>query len=124
MGAEAKREADWANTYAETVRANQNAAVASIGVSTITSALDGLSLVVIIYLGAMKIIDNLMSVGMLYAFVAYRGRFTSAAQGLFETLINWRVMDLHSERVAEIALTPVETGLTGGLTDRPVDGGF
>ncbi len=72
----------------------------------------------------MKIIDNLMSVGMLYAFVAYRGRFTSAAQGLFETLINWRVMDLHSERVAEIALTPVETGLTGGLTDRPVDGGF
>ncbi|EKY30523.1 ABC transporter, ATP-binding protein [Brevundimonas diminuta 470-4] len=124
MGAEAKREADWANTYAETVRANQKAAIANIGISTITGALDALSLVVIIYLGAAKIIDNAMSVGMLYAFVAYRGRFTAAAQSFFETLISWRVMDLHSERVAEIALTPVEAGLNGGLTDRLVSGGF
>lgn len=111
MGAETQREGDWSNRFAETIRTNQNNAFAQIGFSSIQGVSDTISNVAIIYLGAGAVIDNTMTVGVLFAFMAYKGQFLSRAQGLFETFVNWRMLDLHSDRIADIALTPVEPGI-------------
>ncbi len=111
MGAETQREGDWANRFAETIRTGQRNAFANIGFSSIQGVSDTIASVAIIYLGATAIIENTMTVGILYAFMAYKGQFTSRAQGLFETFVGWRMLDLHSDRIADIALTPVEKGI-------------
>lgn len=123
MGAETRREADWSNRFAETIRTGQTNAFANIGFSSIQGVTDTIANVAIIYLGATAIIDNAMTVGVLYAFMAYKGQFTSRAQGLFETFVNWRMLDLHSERIADIALTPVEKGIDdAGVGLRQMEG--
>lgn len=111
MGAETRREGDWANKFAETIRTGQTNAFVSIGFSSLQGVADAVTNVAIIYLGAKAIIDNTMSVGVLYAFMAYKAQFLARGQGLFETFVNWRMLDIHSERLADIALTPVEPGL-------------
>ncbi|WP_325741090.1 peptidase domain-containing ABC transporter [Brevundimonas sp.] len=111
MGAESQREGDWSNRFAETIRTGQRNAFANIGFSSVQGVTDAVANVALIYLGAAAVIDNTMTVGVLYAFMAYKGQFTSRVQGLFETFINWRMLDLHSDRIADIALTSVEKGI-------------
>jgi ATP-binding cassette subfamily B protein RaxB len=125
MGAEAEREGDWANTYAEVVKRNQAAAHAHIGFGGLHSVTDAVVNTIVIYLGVRAIIAGESTVGMLYAFMSYKGQFSARASGLFEQVINWRLLDLHSERLADIALTPVEAGSykrTSGLPD--IEGGL
>jgi ATP-binding cassette subfamily B protein RaxB len=120
MGAETQREGDWSNRFAETIRTGQTNAFANIGFSSVQGVADAVANVAIIYLGASAIIDNAMTVGVLYAFMAYKTQFASRAQGLFETFLGWRMLDLHSDRIADIALTPVEKGIDeigSGLQD-------
>jgi ATP-binding cassette subfamily B protein RaxB len=111
MGAETQREGDWSNRFAETIRTGQKNAFANIGFASLQSISDTITNVAVIYLGATAIIDNDMSVGVLFAFMSYKNQFSSRAQGLFETIVNWRMLDLHSDRLADIALTPVERGI-------------
>lgn len=111
MGAEAQREGDWANRYAETIRTGQSNAFAHIGFASIQGVFETAANVAVIYLGARAVIEGSMTVGVLYAFMAYKTQFTGRAQELFETFIQWRMLDLHSDRLADIALTPVEKGI-------------
>lgn len=120
MGAESQREGDWANRFAETIRTGQTNAFANIGVSSLHGLSDTVTSTAVIFLGASAIIDNQMTVGVLFAFMAYKNQFTNRMQGLFETFVNWRMLDLHSDRIADIALTPVEKGIDdvgAGLTE-------
>jgi ATP-binding cassette subfamily B protein RaxB len=120
MGAESQREADWLNRFAETVRTGQSNAFASLGFTALQTGVDAISNVAIVYVGAGMVIDNEMTVGVLFAFMAYKMQFLARTQALFETFVNWRLLDLHSNRVSDIVLTPIEASLSeegGGLSD-------
>ena len=125
MGAESQRESDWANRYAETIRTRQASAFAQIGFSSLQGLADMFANAAIIYLGAKAVIDGSMTVGVLYAFMAYKTQFVSRAQGFFETFVQWRMLDLHSDRLADIALTPVERGIDdAGISSVDLRGGI
>ncbi|MFN7389909.1 peptidase domain-containing ABC transporter [Brevundimonas sp.] len=111
MGAETQREGDWSNRFADTIRSGQSNALANIAFSSIQGAADAVSNVVVVYLGALAVMENTMTVGVLFAFMSYKGQFVSRAQNFFETLVAWRMLDLHSDRIADIALSPVEQGI-------------
>ena len=111
MAAETEREGDWANKFAETIRTGQSTAYANITFSALERLFDALAMVLVIFLGASAVIDGTMTIGMLYAFLAYRAQFVGRVQGLLEQLIGWRMLDLHTHRLADIALHPVETGI-------------
>ncbi|MDG2528909.1 peptidase domain-containing ABC transporter [Caulobacter endophyticus] len=125
MAAETEREGDWSNKLAATIRTNQAAAVAQVSVTAVQTGLDGLSLVLIIFLGAKNVIAGEMTIGMLYAFLAYRMQFLRAAQSVFEQYTSARLLDIHTHRLADIALHPVETGIDRSPTDnREIRGGI
>lgn len=125
MAAETEREGRWSSKFADTVRASQANAFANIGFSTLQRLFDALTLVAIIYLGAKAAIDGKMTIGVLYAFTSYRSQFLARTQSLFEQFVNWRLLDLHTYRLADIALHPLEpdAGHVGvGLA--PIEGRF
>lgn len=119
MAAETEREGDWANCYAEVIRRNQAAGNAGMAFRAAHSATDALVNVAVIYLGARAVIAGELTVGLLFAFMSYKTQFLARTTGLFEQLVNWRLLDLHSDRLADIALTPVERG----IDKVPVPGG-
>jgi ATP-binding cassette subfamily B protein RaxB len=54
------------------------------------------------------ILANSFSVGLLVAFLAYKDLFLRRISGLIDTLVELRMLGLHAERLADIALTQPE----------------
>lgn len=71
------------------------------GVNTFIAACDQ---VVILWFGTSLVIDNQMTIGMFVAFSAFRGQFSDRVASLTNFLLQLRMMSLHNERVADIAL--------------------
>ena len=70
--------------------------------------------IVVVWLAALAILDGRFSVGMLFAFVAYKQQFVSRATALVEKGIELKMLGLHGERVADIALSEPEPDQPGG----------
>ena len=82
---------------------------------TLNTALFGVEHIVTVYLAAMLVVGNVMTVGMVFAFMAYKAHFTGKASALVEKALEFRLLELHLERLSDIALTPRERG-----HDRPL----
>lgn len=76
------------------------------GVSTFVAACDQ---VIILWLGTSLVIDNQMTIGMFVAFGAFRGQFSDRVTSLTNFILQLRMMSLHNERIADIALHERET---------------
>ncbi|EHN0082929.1 peptidase domain-containing ABC transporter [Escherichia coli] len=71
------------------------------GINTFVTACDQ---IVILWLVAGLVIDNQMTIGMFVAFSSFRGQFSERVASLTSFLLQLRIMSLHNERIADIAL--------------------
>lgn len=106
---EPKRQAIWQNRYADTLNSNIRIGKLSIGFVSANGILFGLENIVVIYLAATLIMAGDFSIGMLFAFVSYKQLFSERVANLIEKLIELKMLGLHLERLADIALSPVES---------------
>jgi ATP-binding cassette subfamily B protein RaxB len=68
-------------------------------------------------------LDNVLTVGMIFAFMSYKRHFTEKTVLLVEKALEFRILGLHLERLADIALTPMERGQDQPLAyTRPIEG--
>jgi len=65
----------------------------------------GLEAVMVTYFGALAVIDGSFSLGMLFAFLSYRGQFTTRFTSLIDKIYELRILKLHAARLADIVLT-------------------
>lgn len=115
-GRETIRHAVWQNrlsealgaTYAyERIRAHHNSMATLVG---------ALETVAVVWLAVHYAIDGGFTVGMIFAFLAYRLQFATATRSLVDKLIDFRMLSLHLERLSDIALT----GEDGGFAEPAV----
>lgn len=68
----------------------------------------GLESLAILWLGATAVLNGQLTLGMLMAFMSFKSTFTGRVSGLVDRWIEFRMLELHAERVGGIALeTPV-----------------
>lgn len=67
----------------------------------------GASLLLLTF-GAGQVMEHRLSIGMLMAFNSYAGIFSARVNALINHGIQLKMLELHSERLADIALTPPE----------------
>ncbi|WP_158972649.1 peptidase domain-containing ABC transporter [Paraglaciecola sp. L3A3] len=104
FGNESQRQGIWQNRYAEVINADIRLGKLNISFSAANQLLFGLENVAVIYMAAMLVMQNTLSVGMVLAFIAYKGQLTSRFTNLIEQLIQFKMMRLHLDRIADIAL--------------------
>ena len=107
---EGDRETQWLNRYGDVVSANVRLGRAKIAFATLNDALFGLENVITIYLAARLALGNSLTIGMIFAFMSYKQHFTEKAVQLVEKALDFRILELHLERLADIALSPLERG--------------
>ena len=112
---ETERESLWLNRYADVVSANVSLGRTRIAFTTIRDVIFGLETVITIYLAARLALSNSLTIGMIFAFMSYKQQFTEKAALLVEKALDFRILELHLERLADVALTPLERG-----HDRPL----
>jgi ATP-binding cassette, subfamily B, bacterial CvaB/MchF/RaxB len=85
--------------------------------NTMNRAIFGFENILTIYLAATLALANEMTIGMIFAFMAYKMSFTEKSANLVEKALDFRLLDLHLERIADIALSPLEPGHDRPLLD-------
>jgi ATP-binding cassette subfamily B protein RaxB len=98
----------------------------SIGFSTLQGVISGVGRVVLIWLAARQVLEGNFSAGMLVAFISFSDQFIGRASGLIDAVIDFRMLRLHGERLADIVLTEDEKhadngilAVTNGSSDAP-----
>jgi ATP-binding cassette subfamily B protein RaxB len=120
---ETERSAVWMNRYAEVVRAEASTGFLKQAFHVANEAIFGLENVLIIYLGAQAALAGDMTVGMLFAFISYKHQFVDKAARLVERAIEYRMLDLHLERLSDIAGTEPEQGHSRPIAyQQPIEG--
>ncbi|MFZ5841534.1 MAG: peptidase domain-containing ABC transporter [Pseudomonadota bacterium] len=125
FGREAQREALWHNHFAESLNAGIRLGRLGVGYNTANQFIFGLENIIVIYLGAMAVIESSLTVGMLFAFVSYKTQFAQKAAALIDKWLQFRMVRLHLDRVADVALAEAESdgGEVGELA-QSISGGI
>ncbi|MCL1560194.1 peptidase domain-containing ABC transporter [Xanthomonas nasturtii] len=107
-GEESQRRSTYENLLNDTVNQDVRLARMGLGFSTASQVVFGLERIAVIWIGATLALDNVFSVGMLVAYLAYKDQFAMRVSGLIDKWIEFRMLRLHGERLADIVLTQPE----------------
>ena len=107
-----RRQGIWSNYLVERVGAELRVAKIDLVFTIANNLLFGLDRIIIIFFGARAVIDGMLSVGMLVAFLAYKDQFSQRVGKLLDTLVRLGTLTVHGERIADIALARPEHGDT------------
>ncbi|MBI4754129.1 MAG: peptidase domain-containing ABC transporter [Betaproteobacteria bacterium] len=108
LGGQGERRAHWLNLLVETVNHDLAASRLRLLFRTANALLTGALAILVVWLGAQRVLDNVFSVGILLAFIAYKDQFIQRVAALIDKAVDLRVLRLHAERLADIALTAPE----------------
>lgn len=108
MGHERQRHAAWMNHAVDTQ--NQAVRIAKMDMiyETTSGLIFGVENIIVLAIGAHLVLGNTFSIGMLVAYLSYKGQFSSRIISLIDTFIGFKLLRLHGERLADIVLTPPE----------------
>jgi ATP-binding cassette subfamily B protein RaxB len=123
LGREAEREASWRDAYASVINAGFRTGKLQIWQASLQTAVTGLQTVLVTFLAARMILDGQgFSIGMLFAFLSFRQTLTDRAVALINQGLQFRLLRLHLDRLADIVATAPETA--GLNVNVPVKGGI
>jgi ATP-binding cassette, subfamily B, bacterial CvaB/MchF/RaxB len=123
FNAQEGRRAHWLNLLVEAVNRQLTTQKLRLLFNTSNALLIGALAILVVWLGALKVMDNAMSIGMLLAFLAYKDQFLARVSKLIDRAVDLTMLRLHAERLADIALTapePHESSLDSGGVRPPV----
>ena len=108
FGRQEERRSRWLNLVVDAT--NQDLATQKLGLGfrCANGLVFGVERVAVVWLGALLVLDSAFSVGMLFAFIAYKDQFSARVAGLVDKLVELRMLNLQAERLADIVLTPPE----------------
>lgn len=120
-----ERQARYANATVETINRSIGIQRLTITFSAFNQLIFGVGRVTMIWIAAVLALEGKFTVGMLVAFVAYADQFHTRAAGLIDKLIQFWMLKLHAERLADIALSQPEprgaVEWSGSLVDTSVE---
>ena len=123
FNAEADREAQYISRTAEAVhsRAGQQRIIAIF--KALRETIVMLEQVAFVAIAAYLALRGDLTIGVLYAILAYKAQFMSAGAHLVEKAIEFRLLRLHLDRISDIAMSDQERAYERKVTERPpIDG--
>jgi len=113
-GEEPHRRTTYETLISETINQRVRLAWMGLGFSGASQLVFGVERIAVIWIGALLALDNVFSVGMLIAYLAYKDQFAQRMGSLIDKTVEFRMLRLHGERLADIVLAEPEDAL-----DRP-----
>ncbi|MQA21691.1 peptidase domain-containing ABC transporter [Rugamonas rivuli] len=103
-----ERRASWLTLLVDQINADVRVQKLQLLYRLLNGVLFGIENILIIWLGAKMVLDGNFSVGVLMAFIAYKGQFDSRVGSLIDKFMEVKMLQLQGERLADIVLTEPE----------------
>ena len=108
FNAQGSRRAHWLNLLVQTINRQLTTQKLNLLFRHANMLLTGVLAILVVWLGAKQVLANTFTVGMLLAFIAYKDQFMTRVSDLINKGLDFYMLRLHSERLADIALTEPE----------------
>ncbi len=106
FGRETLRHTFWQTRLTDSVNANVRLSRIAIWQSTANLLIFGIENIITIWLAVGFVIEGAgFSVGMVFAYMAYKNQFISKSAALIDQAIQFKMLGLHLERLSDIALS-------------------
>ena len=124
FGREAEREASWANLFSDFVEADLGHRRWQVATQFAQTLVVGLQVVAVVAVAAWMVIQpgSAFTVGMLVAFLIYRQYFSDAVVQLVQKGVEFRLLSLHLDRLADIVFARTERRSDGYAALGTVEG--
>lgn len=122
FGREVQRQGIWQNRFADSLNAAIKVGHLNIGYDTFNKLVFGMENVLVVYLAALLVMGGDITVGMLFAFMSYKRQFTEKTAALIEKVIEFKMIGLHLNRLADISLAKKEINLSGNVPTHSLTG--
>jgi ATP-binding cassette, subfamily B, bacterial CvaB/MchF/RaxB len=109
FGREGQRQVMWHNRLIETTNRVLKTEQFMIGYKLAFGLLMAIETVASMWIGSQLVLANVFSVGMLFAFLAYKSVFAARVGSLVNKAFELKMLGLQAERLADIVLTKRET---------------
>jgi ATP-binding cassette subfamily B protein RaxB len=116
---EGERQRFWQNKKADVINATIKSSKIQVVFDGLTNLVLALENVAFIYFAIKDTISGIFTIGMIFAFQAYKNQFLGASTRLVGQWVQFKLLDVHLSRISDIALNQVEAlGLTVGSEQR------
>lgn len=105
------------NLLVENQNAQLNKQKIALGYHFGNQLIFGLENILVTWLGISAILNQQLSLGVLFAFFAYKRQFTGRVSALIDNIFEFKMLDLHLQRIGDIALSAPE--INGRQTPNP-----
>jgi len=119
FGQEGNRQRLWQKSKADAVNAQIKLGRLQAAFDALGQFVIGAERVLFVYVAITLAFDSILTVGMIFAFQAYKQQFLDAGMRLTEQMINYQIVKVHLTRIADIALSPLEEGEGEKSNDDP-----
>lgn len=120
-GHEDKRKNEWLSLYADVVNLGIKGSLWSLAFSSVNTIVFAIENMCVIYFAANFVMEGILSIGMMMAFMSYKGQFSSRINSLIDSFVSFKMLDIHLSRLSDIALEPQEANRKGlGLAENIV----
>jgi ATP-binding cassette subfamily B protein RaxB len=121
-GREAMRHSFWQNRLTEALGARYQHERAKAWHETARTLIPAVELVIVVFLAIRGSMAGALSLGTLFAYLAFRQQFVQAGQSLLDEGVKLRLLDLHLEQLADIAQSEEDRGFAEPLTQAEFTG--
>ncbi|WMN61465.1 peptidase domain-containing ABC transporter [Pseudoalteromonas xiamenensis] len=122
FGREVQRQSVWHNKFADSLNAGIRVGHLNIGYEAFNKMIFGLENVLVVYFAALLVMSGDLTVGMLFAFMAYKRQFIEKMASLIEKMIEFKMLSLHFNRLADISLSDKESDIESKVKSRELSG--
>jgi ATP-binding cassette subfamily B protein RaxB len=116
FNAQDDRRHSWLNLLVETVNRQITTQKLQVVFTTSNAFLSGAIALLVVWLGARRVLDGGFTVGAMIAFVSYKDQFSTRITALIDKALDLQMLQIHGERLADIVLTEPEQR-RGGVED-------
>lgn len=108
---EGGRQKIWQNRKSEVMDANIKIGKLSAVFDTSLTAVIGLETLLFVYISTKMVIDGVITLGMVFAYQAYKQNFIGATTRLIEQIMSYKLLDVHLDRLSDLVYAEPEDNL-------------
>lgn len=120
FGIENRRRSKWLNHVVDEINAKIDLFKVELINNSFSTLIASSSSVIILWIGAYKVVDGSITFGMLFSLIIFSEIITTRIVRVVDAIIKISLLSLHTDRIAEIALEKIEHNQTGNLIISPI----